>query len=91
MMDYGDIVVCAPITVPYVRHSDKSAAWWLGTALRKLIETSGLAKPQIDGLCLSSFTLAPDGPAQFTQYVGLSMWVSRHAFWSSCQPAAPAA
>jgi acetyl-CoA acetyltransferase len=72
MMDYGDVVVCAPVTVPYVRRSDKSAAWWLGSALRKLIETSGLAKHQIDGLCLSSFTLAPDGPAPFTQYVGLS-------------------
>ena len=70
-MDYGDVVVCAPVTVPYVRRSDKGAAWWLGSALRKLLETSGLAKQQIDGLCLSSFTLAPDGPAPFTQYVGL--------------------
>jgi acetyl-CoA acetyltransferase len=26
----------------------------------------------VDGLCLSSFTLAPDGPAPFTQYVGMS-------------------
>ena len=34
MMDYGDVVVCAPVTVPYVRRSDKSAAWWLGSALR---------------------------------------------------------
>ena len=71
-MDYGDVVVCAPITVPYVRRSDKGAAWWLGSALRKLLEASGLAKPQVDGLCLSSFTLAPDGPAPFVQYVGLS-------------------
>ena len=72
MMDYGDVVVCAPVTVPYVRRSEKSAAWWLGTALRKLLEVSGLAKQQVDGLCLSSFTLAPDGPAPFVQYVGLS-------------------
>jgi acetyl-CoA acetyltransferase len=71
-MDYGDIVVCAPVTVPYVRRSEKSAAWWLGSALRKLLEASGLAKQQVDGLCLSSFTLAPDGPAPFVQYVGLS-------------------
>jgi acetyl-CoA acetyltransferase len=69
---YPDIVISAPVTVPYVRHSDKSAAWWLGTALRKLLATSGLAKHEIDGLCLSSFTLAPDGPAPFTQYIGLS-------------------
>ncbi len=72
MMDYGDIVICAPVTVPYVRRSEHSAAWWLGSALRKLLEASGLSKQQIDGLCLSSFTLAPDGPAPFAQYVGLS-------------------
>jgi acetyl-CoA acetyltransferase len=71
-MDYGDAVACAPVTVPYVRRSDKGAAWWLGSALRKLLEVSGLDKAQIDGLCLSSFTLAPDGPAPFVQYVGLS-------------------
>jgi acetyl-CoA acetyltransferase len=71
MNDYGDVVVCAPVTVPYVRRSDKGAAWWLGSALRRLLEASGLAKRQVDGLCLSSFTLAPDGPAPFVQYVGL--------------------
>ena len=72
MNDYGDVVVCAPVTVPYERRSDKGAAWWLGSALRRLLEASGLAKRQVDGLCLSSFTLAPDGPAPFVQYVGLS-------------------
>ncbi|HSZ92177.1 MAG TPA: thiolase family protein [Acetobacteraceae bacterium] len=72
MIGYGDVVVCAPVTIPYVRRSDKGATWWLGSALRKLLEASGLTKPRIDGLCLSSFTLAPDGPAPFVQYVGLS-------------------
>jgi acetyl-CoA acetyltransferase len=72
MMDYRDIVACAPITIRYARRSDKSAAWWLGSALRELLNVSGLGKQQIDGLCLSSFTLAPDGPAPFVQYAGLS-------------------
>jgi acetyl-CoA acetyltransferase len=72
MMGYGDAVVCAPVTVPYARRSEHGAAWWLGSALRKLLEVSGLAKQHLDGLCLSSFTLAPDGPAPFAQYVGLS-------------------
>ncbi len=72
MMDYGDVVACTPVTVPYVRRSEKGAAWWLGSALRKLLEASGLAKRDVDGLCLSSFTLTPDGPAPFAQYVGLS-------------------
>jgi acetyl-CoA acetyltransferase len=72
MMDYGDVVACAPVTVPYVRRSEKGAAWWLGSALRRLLDVSGLAKRHVDGLCLSSFTLAPDGPAPFVEYVGLS-------------------
>jgi acetyl-CoA acetyltransferase len=72
MNDYGDVLVCTPVTVPYVRRSERSAAWWLGSALRELLEASGLEKRQVDGLCLSSFTLAPDGPAPFAQYVGLS-------------------
>jgi acetyl-CoA acetyltransferase len=72
MKDYQDIVVCAPVTVPYVRRSEHGAAWWLGSALRELLHTSGLNKRDIDGLCLSSFTLAPDGPAPFVQYVGLA-------------------
>ena len=72
MNNYHDIVACVPVTVPYVRRSEHGAAWWLGSALRELLHESGLAKRDIDGLCLSSFTLAPDGPAPFVQYVGLS-------------------
>ena len=71
-MDYRDVVACVPVTVPYVRRSEHGAAWWLGSALRALLQASGLQKQQIDGLCLSSFTLAPDGPASFVQYAGLS-------------------
>jgi len=44
----------------------------LGSALRKLLDVSGLKRQQVDGLCMSSFTLAPDGLAPFVQYVGLS-------------------
>src|SRR4051794_12527704 len=72
MMDYDAVVACVPVTVPYVRRSDHGAAWFLGSVLRELLRGSGLSVAQIDGVCLSSFTLAPDGPAPFTQYVGLS-------------------
>ena len=70
--DYGDIVLTCPVTEPYVRHSDHSATWWLGRALARLLDASGLRKSEVDGLCLSSFTLAPDGPAPFVQHVGAS-------------------
>ncbi|HET6197842.1 MAG TPA: hypothetical protein VFE12_18915 [Acetobacteraceae bacterium] len=53
-----------------MRRSEYDAAWWLGTALRRLFEASGLRGQQVDGHFLS--TRAPDGPPPFTQYVGLS-------------------
>jgi acetyl-CoA acetyltransferase len=73
--DYGDVVITCPVTEPYVRRSEHSATWFLGRVLARLIEACGLAKAEIDGVCLSSFTLAPDGPAPFVQHVGL---VPRH-------------
>jgi acetyl-CoA acetyltransferase len=69
---YDGVAVCCPVTEPYVRRSDHGAAWFLARALRRLLDASGVAKPDIDGLCVSSFTLQPDTAVGFTQYVGLS-------------------
>jgi acetyl-CoA acetyltransferase len=71
VIGYGDVVACAPVTVPYARRSEKGAAWWLARALAELLRAAGIGKEAIDGLCLSSFTLAPDGPAPFLQMIGL--------------------
>jgi acetyl-CoA acetyltransferase len=69
---YEGVAICGPVTEPYVRRSDHGAAWFLARALRRLLDAGGLAKPDIDGLCVSSFTLHPDTAVGFTQYVGLS-------------------
>jgi acetyl-CoA acetyltransferase len=69
---YDDVVVAVPVTVPYTRHSIKGAHWFLGQALARLIEVARLRKDEIDGLAVSSFTLAPDTAVGFTQHVGLS-------------------
>lgn len=70
---YGDVVVTAPITIPYARHSLRSAHWFAGRALSALLQASGLRKDQIDGLCVGSFTLAPDTTVGLTQHLGLSV------------------
>jgi acetyl-CoA acetyltransferase len=70
---YEDIVVTVPVTVPYVRHSDHGAHWFVARALAGLLEATGLAKSALDGLCLSSFTLAPDTAVGVTQHLGLSL------------------
>lgn len=71
-LGYEGVAVAAPVTVPYRRFSINSAHWWIGRALRGLIEASGLAPADIDGLSVSSFTLAPDTTIGLTQHYGLS-------------------
>ncbi len=69
---YDGVVVAAPVTVPYVRYSIRSAHWWLARAFAEVLKTAGLHKAQIDGLTVSSFTLAPDTAIGLTQHLGLS-------------------
>jgi acetyl-CoA acetyltransferase len=69
---YEGIAICCPVTEPYVRRSEHNAAWFLARALRRLLDAAGIAKSAIDGLCVSSFTLAPDTAVAFTQHVGVS-------------------
>jgi acetyl-CoA acetyltransferase len=69
---YQGVALCCPVTEPYVRRSEHGAAWFLARALRRLLDRSGLAKRDIDGLCVSSFTLHPDTAVGFTQYTGVS-------------------
>lgn len=69
---YDGVALCCPVTEPYVRRSEHGAAWFLARALRRLLDAGGVAKPDIDGLCVSSFTLQPDTAVGFTQYAGVS-------------------
>ncbi len=69
---YEEVVLAAPVTVPYTRHSIHSAHWFLARALAKLIEAARIRKSDIDGLAVSSFTLSPDTAVGFTQHVGVS-------------------
>lgn len=69
---YEGVAVTVPVTVPYVRYSTRSAHWFLGQAIRRLSEASGLDKTQFDGLTVSSFSLAPDTAVGVTQHLGLS-------------------
>lgn len=69
---YEGVVVAAPVSVPYERFSPESAHWWLAKALSKLGRRTGLSADDIDGLCVSSFTLFPDTAAGITQHFGLT-------------------
>jgi len=69
---YDGVAVAVPVTVPYVRYSTHGAPWFIGQVLAQMVRESGLEKDAIDGLCLSSFTLAPDTAVGLTQHLGLS-------------------
>lgn len=70
--DYSGVALVCPVTIPYQKSSDQGAAWWLGSALRQLIEAAGISKSDIDGLAATSFTLAPDTAVGLTEHFGLS-------------------
>lgn len=68
---YDGVVATVPVSVPYVRYSIDSAHWWLGKALGALLRDAGVAKDDVDGLCVSSFTLAPDTAVGLAQHLGM--------------------
>ncbi len=70
---YDDVVLAAPVTVPYVRYSIRSAHWFLGRAMARLIAAAKIPKTRIDGLAVASFTLAPDTAVGLTQHLGMTV------------------
>jgi len=78
---YDDVVLCAPVTVPYRRYSTNTAHWWIGRALRALTKQAGLPPKDLDGLTVSSFTVGPDTAIGLTQHFGLSpRWLDHVPF-----------
>ena len=69
---YEGVVLTMPVTVPYVRYSIESAHYWLGRSLKGLLDGAGLLLSEIDGLCVSSFSLGPDSAVGLTQHFGVS-------------------
>jgi acetyl-CoA acetyltransferase len=68
---YERVVVAAPVTIPYERYSIESAQWWIGRALSSLVVEARIKPTDIDGFCVSSFTLGLDSGIGLTQHFGL--------------------
>jgi acetyl-CoA acetyltransferase len=78
---YDRVVACAPVTIPYRRYSTNSAQWWIGRALHDLVRRAGIRPADIDGFCVSSFTVGPDTAVGLTQHFGLSpRWLDHIPF-----------
>src|SRR5215472_7223538 len=70
---YDDVMLAAPVTVPYVRYSIKSAHWFLGRAVAELLAAAKIPKARIDGLAVASFTLVPDTAVALTQHLDMTV------------------
>ena len=82
---YDDVVIAAPVTRPYTRYSIRGAHWFLAGALAELMRRCGLAKQEIDGLCVSSFTLAPDTAVGLAQHLGMTLrWLDHIPMGGAC-------
>ncbi|WP_282605164.1 thiolase family protein [Pelagibius sp. Alg239-R121] len=69
---YDGVVAAVPITIPYQRYSPEPAHWWIARALGDLVRTAGITPQDVDGFCVSSFTLFPDTAVGLTQHLGLT-------------------
>ncbi|MEM8552737.1 MAG: thiolase family protein [Pseudomonadota bacterium] len=78
---YQDVAVAAPTSVRYERFSTKSGHYFCGTVLRQMLASANLDKAAVDGLCVSSFSLAPDTAVALTEHFGLATrWVDHLPF-----------
>ncbi len=78
---YDGVALAAPVTVPDVRYSIRAAHWWLARGFSEILNRARLKKEDIDGLTVSSFTLAPDTAIGLTQHLGLSpRWLDHIPF-----------
>jgi acetyl-CoA acetyltransferase len=82
---YSDVVITVPVTVPYERHSLRSAHAFFARALTALLRDSGLTKTDIDGLSIGSFTLTPDSAIGLTEHLGISLrWLDHIPLGGAC-------
>ncbi|MDE4302881.1 thiolase family protein [Phaeobacter gallaeciensis] len=88
-LPYDGVVLTAPVSVPYVRYTNETAHWWIARALREALKVIGMTPQELDGLSVSSFTLAPDTPVGLTQHLGLSpRWLDTVPMGGACGVAA---
>ncbi|MGI9230044.1 MAG: thiolase family protein [Gammaproteobacteria bacterium] len=75
---YAGVAVVAPYHLPYQKRSNKSATWFIGTVLQKLLQQGAVAKEEVDGLLVSSFTLAPDSVVSLLEHFSMTVnWLEQ--------------
>ena len=74
---FDGIVLTSPVSFGYSKFSEQSSTWFAGQVLREMLNQAGLEKKQINGLSLSSFSLAPDTAPSVVESLGLGLkWLA---------------
>jgi len=75
---YEGVALVAPTSFGYTRQSEKSANWFVGQILAEMLKATGLDKSEVDGLAVTSITLAPDSAITLTQNFGMTVrWLEQ--------------
>ena len=69
--DYRGVAIAAPVTFGYALSSPHETPWFIGMTLAAMLRRAGLAKAEVDGLAVASYSLAPDHSASMAEYLGL--------------------
>ncbi|MFT7500955.1 MAG: acetyl-CoA acetyltransferase, partial [Rheinheimera aquimaris] len=78
---YNGIALVTPVSLGYSKVSEHSASWFIGSVLREMIDLAGIDKADIDGLAVSSFSLAPDSVSSLSQHYNMTLrWLEQLPF-----------
>lgn len=78
---YQGIALVCPVSLGYSKTSEHSASWYIGSVLREMLALSGIDKQAVDGLAISSFSLAPDSVSFLTQHFDMTLrWLEQLPF-----------
>jgi acetyl-CoA acetyltransferase len=73
-----EAVIAGAAEAPYDRHppADRTTPWFLADAAMRVLRLAGLPAARIDGMAVSSFSLAPDHAIDLAWRLGLSLrWI----------------
>ena len=89
MLPYKDVALVAATSLPYVKRSERGAAWFIAMTLATMLQRAGLQKHEVDGLAIASFTLAPDSVVSMTEYLDISpRWLEQIPMGGASGPVA---
>ena len=78
---YQGVALVTPTSFGYSKTSQHSASWYIGSVLREMIASAGITKQDVDGLAVSSFSLAPDSVSFLCQHYNMTLrWLSQLPF-----------